>query len=111
MSGYQVWRTPSLHKMTGALYDSTIANPWFGAQPALQDNHKPTLLAFMVKPAPGFPENAENLHLMKTLHLLQEDFSDSFNFAYVDFHDAQEWTEHQIGRVMGVGFAPTVFLI
>ena len=48
---------------------------------------------------------------MKTLVLLQEDFSQSFNFAYVDFHDAAEWNEHQIGRVLGVGFAPTVFLI
>lgn len=51
------------------------------------------ILTFIQKSAPGFPDkiNAKNTFTMKTLHLLAEDFSENFNFAYVDLNKDEDW--------------------
>ena len=96
-------------KMTAQLYDTAVANPWFGVQPLLQKNEKPLLLAFVQSPVPGFPNivNAKNTFLMKTMCLLAEDLNENFMFAYVDLNTDEDW----IGYTFKITESPQLLLI
>ena len=80
--------------MNSTMYDRVICNPWLGVSPhenTLPNGyHKiPMVLAFVKKPYPLhyneiFEEYVRDNFLIKTLHLLAQDYNNTVYFSYVN---------------------------
>jgi hypothetical protein len=76
--------------MNGRLYDKMVCDSWMQVPPPEKNfppgmERLPMILAFVKKPIAGFPDAnfAKDNFLLKTLHLLAQDFHGVFNFSYV----------------------------
>jgi len=47
MYDVKLWENELVEEMRGAVYDKTVADPWFGVQPFLTKHEKPLVIAFM----------------------------------------------------------------
>ena len=83
-----------MFQMTGAIYDQVVCDPWLGASPHEKTlpkgfKKRPMVLAFVRKPSPihtpeRFEEYARENFLMKTLHLLAQDYEGFVYFSWVN---------------------------
>ena len=83
-----------LFPMNATVYDKVICDQWFGVSPhekALPKGFekRPMVLAFVKKPYPLFYQEifddyARDNFLIKTMHLLAQDYKDDVYFSYVN---------------------------
>ena len=83
-----------MFQMNGTMYDQVVCDPWFGVSPHEKTlpkgfKKRPMVLAFVKKPHPmhteeRFTEYARENFLMKTLHLLAQDYKDFIYFSWVN---------------------------
>ena len=83
-----------MFQLNGTIYDQVICDPWLGTSPhelMLPKGFKkrPMVVGFMKKPYPihtpeKFMDYVHDNHLLKTLHLLAQDYDGMIYFSWVN---------------------------
>ena len=98
----------TMFQMNSTVYDQVICDPWWGNSPhenllPKEFKKRPMVLSFVRKQDPlhtadMFEEYVRDNFLMKTLHLLAQDYKDYVYFSYVNMATDEDY----IGATLGI---------